>query len=205
MLLNRLFFSFCLLYTIAFIIPLPDDRGFFLDTYFPVNEVKEIVTVSEVKDKTPPPINVVNEKLLYVKSIKQIYKREIPLDLLNYIEKVSKQHQLDYNLVIGLIAAESSFYNNSTSSVGAVGYMQVWPKWHQDKIAGRDIRNPYVNIEVGIRFLKECIDKRGGIYEGLACYNGASSKASANRYYNAVMARSHTLKVSNVGLVLSEV
>lgn len=205
MLLDRLFFSFCLLYTIAFIIPLPDDRGFFLDTYFPINEVKEIAIVSEVKDKTPPPINVVDEKLLYVKSIKQIYKREMSLDLVNYIEKVSKQHQLDYNLVIGLIAAESSFDNNSTSSVGAVGYMQVWAKWHQDKIAGRDIRNPYVNIEVGIRFLRECIDKRGGIYEGLACYNGADSKASANRYYNRVMVRSHILKVSNVGLVLSEV
>ncbi len=201
MFLNRLCFSFFLLYTLAFVIPLPGDRGYVLNTYFPIPTYREINTspVTVVKNKTIKSKEL-DELDLYGKSIKKIYSANISRKFLEYIKTVSSKNQLDYNLVIGLIAAESSFNNSSVSHVGAVGFAQVWPKWHQDKIAGRDILDPYVNVEVGVRYLKECIDKTGQLYEGLACYNGSNSKASADRYYNKVMGRKHTLQITNLEL-----
>lgn len=98
----------------------------------------------------------------------------------------SKQHNMRPALVLGLIGAESSFRSQAVSPVGAVGYTQVWPKWHQDKIAGRDILHTATNIEVGIKVLKECFKRRGNERGALACYNGASRAHDIDKYTTAV-------------------
>lgn len=196
--LNRLTLAFCYFYFVGFIIPLPGDRGHFLNTYFPLKEEVVVVKKDKPNDKPKPPTEEIDEKELYVKSIKKIYKKDFPMEVIHYIESLSKDLKLDYNLVLGVIAAESSFNAQATSSVGAVGYIQVWPKWHQEAIAGRNIMDPKVNIEVGMKYLKHCIEKRGDLFNGLACYNGAKTKDSANRYWNKVMTRKHELQLSNL-------
>lgn len=195
--LNRLTITFFYFYFVGFIIPLPGDRGYFLNTYFPLEE-EHVVKKAKIKKEPKAPVETIDEKELYVKSIKKIYKRDFPLEVINYVESISKSLKLDYSLVLGVIAAESSFDAQATSSVGAVGYIQVWPKWHHEAIAGRDIMDPKVNIEVGAKYLKKCITKYNDLYKGLACYNGSNSKASADRYWNKVMARKHELKVANL-------
>lgn len=195
--LKRLTMAFFYFYFVGFIIPLPGDRGYFLNTYFPLKE-EFVVKKAKIKEQPKAPAETIDEKELYVRSIKKIYKRDFPLEFVNYVESISKSLKLDYNLVLGVIAAESSFNARATSSVGAVGYIQVWPKWHQKAIAGRNIMDPKVNIEVGAKYLKECITKYNNLYKGLACYNGARSKASADRYWNKVMARKHELQITNL-------
>lgn len=196
--LNRLTIAFFILWTIGFIIPLPGDRGFFLDTYFPLPP--ETIMVAANKPTTARPAVALDERALYVQSIRKVYKMQVSKDFVDYIAETSNSYGLDYNLVIGLIAAESSFNPRAKSHVGAAGYAQVWAKWHQDKIAGRDIYNPRVNIEVAVRFLRECIDRFGSVYGGLKCYNGSDSKESADRYFNRVMGRKHVLQLTNLEL-----
>lgn len=101
----------------------------------------------------------------------------------------ARKHNLNPMLMIGLIAAESSFNRNAVSPVGAIGYTQVLPKWHQEKIRGRDLRDVRVSIEVGAQVLKDCFDRRGNTKMALACYNGAQRKKDIEEYYTMVMDR----------------
>lgn len=195
--LNRLTFIFFSIWFVGFIMPLPGDRGFFLDTYFPI-PIETTTIVKSIKPTAVKPVVDLDEHALYVQSIRKVYKMPVTKDFVDYIAETSNDYDLDYNLVIGLIAAESSFNPKAKSHVGAAGYAQVWAKWHLDKIAGRDIYDPKVNIEVAVRYLRECIDRFGSVYGGLKCYNGSDSKASADRYFNRVMGRKHILQLANL-------
>lgn len=190
-------------YLVAFIIPLPGDRGYFLNNYFPIKE-EVVVQTKEPKNPKPrtpvDPLVEIDERELYVGSIREIYKVHFPKVLVDYVYKESNRRGVDYHLVMGLIAAESSFLPNQVSRVGAVGYTQVWPKWHKERIGGRNINDPYVNIQVGIDYLVECLDRRGDLYRALECYNGSDSKPSADRYYQRVTGRLHALKINNLKL-----
>lgn len=187
------------LFFVGFIIPLPGDRGMWMDYYWPVTSyevVEEEIEVPVVQKVIPPVEHPKDEKEVIVEAIQKVYKRTFPMELLEYTYQQADHYGLDRELVVGLIAAESSFRPNVKSSVGAVGYVQVWPKWHQDKIRGRNIMDPKVNIQVGLQYLSECIDRRGDVYGGLACYNGATTKDSADRYYQRVMGRKHEILVT---------
>lgn len=180
----------------ALVVPLPNDRGWWLETYMP-QRVETVVDVVVQEETAPvrwnPPIIEVDPKEVYVKAIHEVYGRRFSKDLMDHVYRLARRYKMEPELVIGLIAAESSFRPEARSVVGAVGYAQVWPKWHQDKIRGRNIMNPWVNLEVGVRYLRECIDNRGDLYGGLACYNGAQTKAQADRYFTRVQARRHEL------------
>lgn len=98
----------------------------------------------------------------------------------------AKRNGLTVDFVLGVIATESSFNSRAISHVGAKGYMQVIPKWHQNRIKGRDIYDTEVNIQVGVAFLRECIDRRGSRRGGLACYNGAVTPSKVDEYNTSV-------------------
>lgn len=101
-------------------------------------------------------------------------------------DREAKKHNFSLDFVLGVIATESSFNRKAQSHVGAKGYMQIIPRWHQNRIRGRDIYNTEVNIEVGVAFLRECIDRRGSRRSGLACYNGATTVSNIDAYNNSV-------------------
>lgn len=108
------------------------------------------------------------------------------LRVVNIASREAKLNDLDVDFVLGVIATESSFNRLAISHVGAKGYMQVIPKWHQNRINGRDIYDTEVNIQVGVAYLRECIDRRGGIRGGLACYNGAVTPSKVDEYNTSV-------------------
>ncbi len=94
----------------------------------------------------------------------------------------SQQNAIDPYLIFSMIRAESSYQPQATSSVGAKGLMQVWPKWHKDKLRGRDPYSIAVNVEVGVRIIDACVDKSyGNIYKALKCYSGGAGKHYQNK------------------------
>jgi len=86
---------------------------------------------------------------------------------------------LDPLLLLAVIAIESRYNPFAESTVGAQGLMQVMTSVHQEKFqpfGGGDgaALNPVANIRVGAQILKDCIQRRGSLTGGLACYVGAT-------------------------------
>ena len=147
---------------------------------------------------TSPKTAATSERL--AKRISQRYKtldKDEAAKVVKLVYKHSRTEKVNPKLVLGLIGAESSFRSGAKSSVGAVGYTQVWPKWHQDKIGGRNIHHPSTNIEVGVKVLKECLRRRGNEREALACYNGATRADQAARYIKKVYAHMASIEAMN--------
>lgn len=81
-------------------------------------------------------------------------------------------HDLDPHLVLAVLRTESRFDAKARSHEGAKGLMQVIPRWHKDKLRGRDVFNARVNIEVGTQILADCFQKHKSQLRSLSCYSG---------------------------------
>ncbi|HUH60225.1 MAG TPA: lytic transglycosylase domain-containing protein [Candidimonas sp.] len=92
---------------------------------------------------------------------------------------VGKEKELDPQLLLAVIAIESRYNPYAESHVGAQGLMQVMTKVHKEKF---DVfndgviaaLNPIANMRVGSQILLDCINRRGTVEGGLACYVGAT-------------------------------
>lgn len=97
------------------------------------------------------------------------------------------RHGLDPVLILAVIAVESRFNPFAQSEQGALGLMQVVPRFHMDKIAALGVPSilvPDANIALGARILKDAIRRAGNEQAGLQLYNGAvddETQAYANR------------------------
>ncbi len=99
--------------------------------------------------------------------------------LVNTAFIVADEMSLDPQLILAVIAIESRYNPYAESHVGAQGLMQVLTRVHKDKFtefADGTIAalNPIANMRVGSRILKDCIERRGTVERGLACYVGAT-------------------------------
>jgi soluble lytic murein transglycosylase-like protein len=103
---------------------------------------------------------------------------------------------LDPLLIIAVMAVESRFNPFAQSDGGAIGLMQVIPRYHADQfVAGRgeSVLDPRTNIGLGARVLKEYIRRGGTEAAGLQLYNGAADDAS-NSYANKVLGERQRLQ-----------
>ncbi len=86
---------------------------------------------------------------------------------------------VDPLLILAVMAVESRMNPFAESGMGAVGLMQVIPRFHLDKfeeLGGRNaVLNPVANIRVGALILKDYLRKFGDTESGLRAYSGASA------------------------------
>lgn len=99
--------------------------------------------------------------------------------LINSAFVVAKEMDLDPQLILAVIAIESRYNPYAESHVGAQGLMQVMTRVHKEKFTEFSdgtiaALHPIANMRVGSRILRDCIDRRGSIERGLACYVGAT-------------------------------
>ena len=116
--------------------------------------------------------------------------RESARDMVRSAFREGRQNDVDPLLILAVIAVESRFNPIAESEQGAVGLMQIVPRFHMDKIgAGVDagalsFLPPGANIAIGARILKDSIRRGGGEAAGLQLYNGSfddESRAYSNR------------------------
>ncbi len=103
---------------------------------------------------------------------------------------------VDPLLIIAVMAVESRFNPIAQSDGGAIGLMQVIPRFHADKFDvahGKSMLDPRTNIELGARVLKDYIRRGGTDVAGLQLYNGASADAG-NGYANKVLGERQRLR-----------
>lgn len=97
------------------------------------------------------------------------------LKIVDSVQYYANEYQLDPLLLLAMMKAESNYKPHAKSGYGAVGLMQVVPRWHPEKIKGRDPFRIDVNIEVGTRIIHDCLEKgKDKIHYALRCYSGGA-------------------------------
>ncbi|NMQ20164.1 lytic transglycosylase domain-containing protein [Candidatus Competibacter phosphatis] len=95
-----------------------------------------------------------------------------------------KRHDVDPELILAVIAVESTFKERAVSRVGARGLMQVMPGSHKGKIrkigGTRELFDPAKNIHTGSQILVEYLeDHSGDLRRALLNYNGSLGTRSS--------------------------
>lgn len=107
--------------------------------------------------------------------------------IVNIVYKYAQEHSIDPLLILSIIHNESGFRENVTSAHGAKGLMQVMPRWHKDKLKGRNPNTAQVSVEVGTKIIGDCLDKfKNSTNKALNCYSGGGGKT-----YQTKIASSH--------------
>jgi soluble lytic murein transglycosylase-like protein len=88
------------------------------------------------------------------------------------IALAAERHHVDGLLLAAIVEVESDFSARAVSSQGAMGLMQVIPDVAQDYGVQGDLLDPYVNVDVGSRYVRGLLkDYKGDLEMALAAYN----------------------------------
>ena len=102
------------------------------------------------------------------------------LQILRAVHREASRNRLEPELVLSLIAVESSFDRFAISVVGAQGLMQIMPFWLAE--IGRPDANLFdidTNLRMGCTILRHYIDvEKGDLFRALGRYNGSLGKSA---------------------------
>lgn len=92
-------------------------------------------------------------------------------------QKYGKQNGVDPMLILALTGVESGYNPLAQNVTGAMGLMQIVPRFHPEKV-GVDadpigLLDPVENIRVGTLVLKECLQRYSTLHRALQRYNGS--------------------------------
>lgn len=105
--------------------------------------------------------------------------------------RAGREYSIDPLLILAVMAIESRYNPVAESSMGAMGLMQVIPKYHPEKLHAhggeQSLLDPEVNIQVGARILREYLRRHGETEAALQMYAGAFDEPTS-QYAGKVLA-----------------
>lgn len=113
-----------------------------------------------------------------------------------YISQIHEQYYPDVDpyIAMSILETESNYQPNLKSSAGAIGLMQVLPRYHASRVEKyglNDLWDPYTNIICGMDILNDLYHTHGSWSRGLLGYNNSTS------YVNHVLAKADILRGGN--------
>lgn len=106
----------------------------------------------------------------------------------------ARKNELDPFLLTAMIKRESGFNSNARSSYGAVGLLQVVPRYHRAKFEGKAPNNVEANIRAGAKVLSEYLQSsNGNLAKALKRYSG-----NARNYKSKVTATAKEIRRHDV-------
>ena len=117
------------------------------------------------------------------------FRGDIPLDYETQacLRAACDESGVPFELALAVIRKESTYQNITGDSGDSIGYMQVQPKWHQERmrrLGVTDLTQPLANFRVGCDYLAELMDKYP-TEEALTAYN--SGKPGKSNYADTVL------------------
>jgi hypothetical protein len=132
----------------------------------------------------------------YLQPVKEYTKSELLAKrILSAVYENSLQYDVSPELILSVIKVESEFNPRAFSDAGAIGLMQVMPVtgvyvgrslglWIND---GDDLFDIEKNIQIGVVFLKECMERLGE-RKGLGYYFAGGHTQYYSQYANKIAA-----------------
>ena len=110
---------------------------------------------------------------------KILMKKIYPLKYMEYVEKYSKEYDIDKYLVYAIIKAESNFNENAKSNRNAIGLMQIMEataieiaQKMEMEISEKELFEPETNIKIGLKYFSELLEKYQNNYQmAIVAYN----------------------------------
>lgn len=131
--------------------------------------------------------------------IKQIYPKKYS----EYVEKYSDEYDVDSLLIYAIIKAESNFKPDVISKSNAVGLMQLMDATAKDmanklgmEYKEEDLKNPEINIKLGVKYFSTLYDKYKNIPISLTAYNAGSG--NVNKWISEDIISSDGSNVENI-------
>lgn len=125
----------------------------------------------------------------------EFYDERIPLDRVTQSELyyAANAAGIDPYLAVAVIWQESRFQNVSGDGGASLGYMQIMPKWHKERMKRlncSDLMVPSENFLVGCDFLGELL-REHSLESSLTYYN--SGHFGCNNYAKSVVCKYNVL------------
>ncbi len=129
--------------------------------------------------------------------------KETQVQLAHLIYEESVAYDYDPELILALMAKESSFYNWSKSRKGALGLMQILPATGQALAAAINIPwqgketlfDPHSNIKLGTHYLSKLHKRFGQLEIALTAYNYGPSRVSKIQARRRVMPKKYASRI----------
>lgn len=130
-----------------------------------------------------------NEKIESALYENGYFRSDVPLDCETqaFLHAACEEAGITYELALAVIRKETEFQNVMGDNGNSYGYMQIQPRWHEDRmerLGVTDLTDPYSNFRVGCDFLAELLSKYT-LEEALTAYN--SGKPGKSEYAKSVM------------------
>ena len=109
------------------------------------------------------------------------------IDYLPICNEIGEKYGICPELIQAIVEKESNYNENAVSSHGAIGLMQVIPRWNQDRmdrLCITDLTDPYQNILCGTDLIAELADKYEDLYLVLMCYNQGEYGGAIEQWEN---------------------
>lgn len=151
------------------------------------------VEILESKEETE---DYENEKIEAALFESGYFRSDIPLDgeTQAYLRAACEESGVTYELALAVIWKETGYQNVIGDSGNSVGYMQVQPRWHQERmnrLGVDDLSDPYGNFRVGCDYLAELLRKYD-TDKALTAYN--TGKPGNSAYATDVLLKYHELR-----------
>lgn len=94
--------------------------------------------------------------------------------------RAANEFDVPYELAVAVVWKETQFRNIPGDGGEASGYMQVWKRWHGDRMKNlgvSDLNDAEGNFRVGCSYLGELLDRDGNTHKALMAYNMGESGA----------------------------
>ena len=165
---------------------------FFLGASLPVNaaeipteaqEAAPMETPTEAATYAPAPAiepqeDMENENISKALYDSGYFRYDVPLDdeTQAFLRAACDESGVPYELALAVIRKESTFQNIIGDSGDSVGYMQIQPRWHKERmerLGVTDLRDPFSNFRVGCDYLAELLE-RYPLEDAMTAYNSGN-------------------------------